>query len=298
MFKSFKNDDILKSLEGVRRQYLVGDLKNPQVLDFLRSERLEIGITHYDTFNSEEAHRHVSAIEYQYVVAGRTQYMETETKGIHEYIKGDFYAIMPDTAYAQRSQPGTTILFIKVPSINDKQAVEIDQQVSEWLKEKLTTVRKDYYYDSDAPKPNSIKPAAAVAIISDEKNFMLKRKDSGNWTMPGGTLKFGESLPRCAVREVEEESGLKVELTDIIGVYTDPNILISYSDGEVRQEFTVLYLGSATAGTVSLDDESTSYAWVGLNDVLGIQLADSQRKRLEDVLRYWLNGKRKVIDYE
>jgi 8-oxo-dGTP pyrophosphatase MutT (NUDIX family) len=116
---------------------------------------------------------------------------------------------------------------------------------------------------------------------------MLKRKDSGNWTMPGGTLKFGESLPSCAVREVEEESGLKIELTDIIGVYTDPNIIVSYSDGEVRQEFTVLYSGTVTAGTVSLDDESTASAWVDLKDVLEIQLAASQRKRLEDVLRYW-----------
>jgi 8-oxo-dGTP pyrophosphatase MutT (NUDIX family) len=127
---------------------------------------------------------------------------------------------------------------------------------------------------------------------------MLKRKDSGNWTMPGGTLKFGESLPSCAVREVEEESGLKVELTDIIGVYADPNVIVSYSDGEVRQEFTVLYFGTVIETAVSLDEESTAYAWVDLKDALEIQLAASQRKRLEDVLRYWKNGKRKVRDYE
>jgi 8-oxo-dGTP pyrophosphatase MutT (NUDIX family) len=59
--------------------------------------------------------------------------------------------------------------------------------------------------------------------------------------MPGGTLDFGESLTGCAIREVLEETGLQIRITGLIGTYTDPHILIGYSDGEVRQEFTFVY---------------------------------------------------------
>ena len=63
--------------------------------------------------------------------------------------------------------------------------------------------RRDYFYDTKAPKPNSIKPAAAVALSDgDGRILLLRRKDNDKWTMPGGTLDFGESFVQCAVREV------------------------------------------------------------------------------------------------
>jgi 8-oxo-dGTP pyrophosphatase MutT (NUDIX family) len=61
--------------------------------------------------------------------------------------------------------------------------------------------RRDYFYDSEAPKPNSIRPAVAVALLdSGDHILLLRRKDNDKWTMPGGTLDFGESLkdlPSC-----------------------------------------------------------------------------------------------------
>jgi 8-oxo-dGTP diphosphatase len=69
--------------------------------------------------------------------------------------------------------------------------------------------RRDYFYDTDAPKPNSIRPAAAVALFDSNGNILLlRRKDNDKWTMPGGTLDVGESLTHCAVREVREDTGL------------------------------------------------------------------------------------------
>ena len=55
--------------------------------------------------------------------------------------------------------------------------------------------RRDYFYDPEAPKPNSIRPAAAVALFDSGGNILLlRRKDNDKWAMPGGTLDFGESL--------------------------------------------------------------------------------------------------------
>ncbi|MCI6845345.1 MAG: NUDIX domain-containing protein [Coriobacteriaceae bacterium] len=142
--------------------------------------------------------------------------------------------------------------------------------------------------------PNSIRPAAAVAIEHDGKTLMVQRDDSGRWTLPGGTLDFGESLPECAIREMREETGLQVELKEIVGTYTDANIRIAYSDGEVRQEFTVVYFGTAANHDVISDWESTAYSWVSMSELNDLPMADSQRRRIEDLLRYLSTGEKKI----
>ena len=121
---------------------------------------------------------------------------------------------------------------------------------------------------------------------------MLERADNGKWTMPGGTMELGESLSQCAVREVEEETGLAIKLSDVIGTYTDPGIRIEYSDGEVRQEFTVVYRGECVAGSISLDEESTAWKWIPLSEVQNLPMAESQRRRINDVITYFETGEK------
>ncbi|EDN65187.1 conserved hypothetical protein [Beggiatoa sp. PS] len=69
---------------------------------------------------------------------------------------------------------------------------------------------------------------------------------------PGGTLEFGESLTDCAKREVKEEAGYDVNITHLIGTYTDPRVVVAYTDGEVRQEFTFLYAGKLSEVNLAL----------------------------------------------
>lgn len=290
------NAEISNALKDVTRQYFVGNLSKPQQITFIKDDRLEIGISSYPDYFSEQPHVHAVATEYQYMISGWTEYMDLENGNVYVFRRGDFYAIEPGTSYAQKVKAGTDILFIKVPSINDKQLVEISGEKLKWLEEKLKTVRTDYYYRNDAPLANSIKPASAVAILNSNRELlMLHRKDNKKWTMPGGTMEFGESLTDCALREVKEESGLDVEIKDIIGTYTDPNIRVAYSDGEVRQEFTIVYYGEALNYDVSLDDESSQFKWLSLDKVLELPLADSQRRRINDVIEYLNSCTRKMI---
>lgn len=285
-FLKIQNSEIRASLEGVRRQYLVGNLQLPQKLPFLKSEALEIGISSYEHYAEEIPHKHTEAIEYQYVLTGWTKYINTDTFEEYEFQKGDFYAIDAGTPYAQKCKAGTEILFIKVPSINDKVAVNPPQRVIEWFAEKMKTVRRDFSHQANMPSANSIRPAAAVAILDNNKVLMLKRRDNRKWTLPGGTLELSESLIDCAIREVQEESGLNISITDILGTYTDPDVRIQYSDGEVRREFTIVYVGKALNTEVSIDDESTGYQWVELSQALSLPMADSQRQRISDVIEY------------
>jgi 8-oxo-dGTP diphosphatase len=147
--------------------------------------------------------------------------------------------------------------------------------------------RRDYFYDPAAPKPNSIHPAAAVALFNSDGNILvLRRKDNDKWTMPGGTLDFGESLTDCAIREVREETGFQIRIRALIGTYTDPHILIAYSDGEVRQEFTLVYAAEIDSGDLKIDEESKEATWMPLTAAVELPLAESQRRRLRDVIEY------------
>jgi 8-oxo-dGTP diphosphatase len=62
--------------------------------------------------------------------------------------------------------------------------------------------------------------------------------------------------------------------------------LIAYSDGEVRQEFTFVYAAEIESGDLKIDDESKEASWMPLMSAVELPLAESQRRRLKDVLEY------------
>lgn len=61
-----------------------------------------------------------------------------------------------------------------------------------------------------------------IAIIEDGKILLTKRRDFPVWCIPGGHLSLGESLVEAAIREAKEETGLDVELLNLVGVYSMP----------------------------------------------------------------------------
>ena len=85
---------------------------------------------------------------------------------------------------------------------------------------------------------------------------------------------------------LRQEPGFDIEISGLIGTYTVPNVLIEYSDGEIRQEFTFVYAARIKDGELTIDHESKEAVWVSIADGMSLPLADSQRRRLQDVARY------------
>ena len=109
---------------------------------------------------------------------------------------------------------------------------------------------------------------------------MQRRGDSGNWSLPGGIMEVGETLEGCAIRETKEETGLDIEITGLLGIYTDPEHVIEYSDGEVRQEFA-MYYGCVTGGTIAVSDESTSVKFLSPTELESVPVHPTVRLRLQ-----------------
>lgn len=141
--------------------------------------------------------------------------------------------------------------------------------------------RIDWHGEPEAPEVNSIVPSAGAFIRRGDEVLLIERTDNGNWSMPGGALDPGESLPGCAVRETREEAGVEVEITGLSGIYTDPGHRIEYtSDGEVRGEFSVIFHARYVSGEPATSSESRRVRWVALDQVSGLSMDASQSKRV------------------
>ncbi|WP_330272109.1 NUDIX domain-containing protein [Lentzea sp. NBC_00516] len=141
--------------------------------------------------------------------------------------------------------------------------------------------RVDYFHDPNAPKANSLRPAVS-AFVQDGTGrlLMIRRTDNDKYAIPGGQQEVGETLAQAATREVREETGIQVEITDLIGLYSNPAHVIAYDDGEVRQEFSICFRAVPVGGSLSTSSESKEVCWVELTELPRLDVHPSIRLRI------------------
>ena len=147
--------------------------------------------------------------------------------------------------------------------------------------------RTEFYDDPHAPKPNSLVVAASAVVTDDSGRVLLQRRtDNGLWSLPGGGMEMDDSLPGTAVREVKEETGLDVEITGLVGTFTDPRHVIAYSDGEVRRQFNICFTARIVGGRLAMSDESTDLRFVAPEELSALPMHHTQRLRLDRFLEH------------
>ncbi len=145
--------------------------------------------------------------------------------------------------------------------------------------------RTDYLDDEEAPRATSIVVAASAFVANSNGAILLiRRADSGLFALPGGRHELGETMTETAVRETLEETGVHVRITGLVGIYSNPRHVVEFSDGEVRQEFSICFRAVPVSGEPRSSSESTDVQWVEIMDVPALSMHPSIRLRIEHAL--------------
>lgn len=95
----------------------------------------------------------------------------------------------------------------------------------------------------------------------------------------------GETITQTAIRETKEETGIDIHIERLIGIYTNPNHIVAYQDGEARQQFSVCFQATPTGGTLDTsNNESTEVAWINTNTLNTLNIHPSIRLRIDHTL--------------
>ncbi|WP_423782928.1 NUDIX hydrolase [Ferrimicrobium acidiphilum] len=145
--------------------------------------------------------------------------------------------------------------------------------------------RVDYFRDPSAPRANRIVPAtSAVVMDTSQRILVILRSDNGLWSIPGGTMDPGESVTQCCLREVKEETGFEIEITKLVGIYSDPDHVVAYDDGEVRQAFSICFLATISGGALNTSSESPRVSFVTIDELADLHIHPSIMLRINDAL--------------
>jgi 8-oxo-dGTP pyrophosphatase MutT (NUDIX family) len=146
--------------------------------------------------------------------------------------------------------------------------------------------RIDYWRDPAAPRPTSRKASASV-VVRDARGrlLLLRRPDNDLWTIPTGAVKRGETVTEAGVRECREETGVEVEITGLVGVFSTPDHVIEYRRGkkitEVRQPINVCLHARPVGGAATTTAEASEVVWVGPDELDGYDIHPAIRVRIQ-----------------
>ncbi|MEU8263792.1 NUDIX domain-containing protein [Micromonospora sp. NPDC048999] len=121
------------------------------------------------------------------------------------------------------------------------------------------------------------------AVVTDEAERLLlaRRGDNGRWSLPAGMVDPGEQPAEALLREVHEETGVRVAIDRVGGVATHP---VVYPNGDACEYLNVWFRCHAVGGTATADgDESIAVGWFD-PDALP-ELDDWSRLRIDTALR-------------
>ena len=145
--------------------------------------------------------------------------------------------------------------------------------------------RIDYFNDPNAPKANSIVPSVTAIVPNERGELLLVHKtDNDLWALPGGAMDVGESMAETVAREVKEETGIDVAVIGVVGIYTNPNHVMAYDDGEVRQQCSICFTTRMLGGQLATSSETKEVRFVDPGDLDALNIHPSMRLRIDHYL--------------
>ena len=141
----------------------------------------------------------------------------------------------------------------------------------------MITLERDY------EQALGIRPSVSAVIFDRRGRLLLQqRSDGGQWGLPGGSVEIGESVGEAVRREVAEETGLRVAVRRLVGVYSAPRLqVIRYPNGNVWHYVNVCFECALRGGELTTCDETLALGFFSTRR-LPRGLLPSHRIRIHD----------------
>ena len=140
-------------------------------------------------------------------------------------------------------------------------------------------------YGERLGKEGRIRLGCSAAIFDEERRILLtKRADNGQWCMPGGGMDAGESVSEACEREVREETGLRVRVKRLVGVYSYSDQLVVYADGNKAQIVALHFEVEVIGGEPGLSNETTDVGYFTLAEIENLEMFARHKVRIMDTL--------------
>lgn len=133
------------------------------------------------------------------------------------------------------------------------------------------------------------KVGVGVLLLKDDQILLVRRAmmpQAGKWSIPAGYLDYGEDPKLTAAREVFEETGLEVQITDVFDIYHNPEAI---DDGGAS--VFILYRAHLVGGDLKAGDDADDVDFFPSDDLPDIAFNSTQ-----DVIVRWKSGQLSKID--
>lgn len=124
-------------------------------------------------------------------------------------------------------------------------------------------------------KKVSVGAKVIIESLDHKRILLIKRKyepDRYTWDAPGGLIEYGETLHQCAVREVKEETGLTVQVNDLITATQVIHLKTTW------HRVLIYYKGLLVKGTLKAGDDAAGARWVEKPEVMKMNLRPAFRE--------------------
>ncbi len=131
-------------------------------------------------------------------------------------------------------------------------------------------------------KYGKISVGCSTVIFDEDTILLTRRTDNGQWCLPSGGIEPGESVLETCIREVQEETSLVVNPIRLIGIYSSPNVLIQYPDGNQVQLVALCFEAKIKGGKLEISDETTEFGFFTLEQIRSMDILQNHIERIED----------------
>ncbi|MCM1989116.1 NUDIX hydrolase [Oceanirhabdus seepicola] len=128
--------------------------------------------------------------------------------------------------------------------------------------------------------------AAGGLIVNSRNEILLVKNPRKGWEYPGGIVEPGETLPQGVIREIKEETGVNVDIVNIVGIYSNTKKKKGYNGvEEVPTIVTIDFICNYISGDLRTSDESIEVKWFSKEEALKI-VNPKQQIRFRNALDY------------